>query len=80
MFTSVIVVPMTFLCGTMFSVSFLPEWLQHIISALPLTYSTECIRSAALDWAFPLGSLAVVAAFGVAFFTICYYMLVKGKI
>ncbi|MCL2147841.1 MAG: ABC transporter permease [Methanomassiliicoccaceae archaeon] len=80
MFSTVIVVPMTFLCGTMFSVSSLPEGLQYAIAALPLTYSTECIRSAALGWAFPLLSFLVVAAYGAAFFAICYYMMAKGKI
>ena len=80
MCTSLIVVPMTFLCGTMFSVSALPSGLQYVISALPLTYSTDCIRSAALGWEFPLLSLAILVAFGVAFFLICYYMLAKGKI
>ena len=80
MFTSVIVVPMTFLCGTVFSVSSLPTGLQYIIGAMPLTYSTECIRSAALGWSFPMLSLVVIAAYGVAFFIICHYMLSKGKI
>ena len=80
MFTSIIVVPMTFLCGTVFSVSSLPSGLQYLISALPLTYSAECIRSAALDWAFPVLSLAMVVAYGAVFFAVCHYMLSKGKI
>ncbi|MDR0523625.1 MAG: ABC transporter permease [Candidatus Methanoplasma sp.] len=80
MFTSLIVVPMTFLCGTVFSVSSLPEAVQYFISALPLTYSVECIRAAALGWGVPLLSLAVTAAFGAAFFAICHWMLVSGRI
>ncbi|MDR0508326.1 MAG: ABC transporter permease [Candidatus Methanoplasma sp.] len=80
MFTSVIIAPMTFLCGTVFTVSSLPVGLQYAVSALPLTYSTECIRASALGWSFPVLSLVVVAVFGVAFFLICYYMLSRGKI
>ncbi len=80
MFTSIIVVPMTFLCGTMFTVSSLPHVLQYVIAAMPLTYSTDCIRAAALDWSFPLLSLIIVIAFGVAFFIICYYLMKKGKV
>ena len=80
MFTSIIVAPMTFLCGTVFSVSSLPAGLRYLISVLPLTYSTACIRSAALGWPFPLISLVVVAAYGIAFFAVCRCMLSKGKI
>ncbi|MCL2032004.1 MAG: ABC transporter permease [Methanomassiliicoccaceae archaeon] len=80
MFTTVLVVPMTFLCGTVFSVSSLPTGLQYIIAAMPLTYSTDCIRSAALDWSFPMLSLLIVIVWSVVFFSICYYMLVKGKL
>jgi ABC-2 type transport system permease protein len=78
--TSVVVVPMTFLCGTVFSVSALPTAIQYVISALPLTYSTECIRSAALDWQFSISSLFILILFAVALFIICHFMLSKGKI
>ena len=80
MFSTVIVVPMTFLCGTVFSVSSLPAALQYLIAAMPLTYSADCIRSAALEWSFPFLSLIIVVTYGAMFFVICYYMLVKGKI
>jgi len=80
MFTSLIIVPMTFLCGTVFSVSSLPGPVQYAVWAMPLTYSTDVIRSAALGWEFPFVSLGVLVAFGVAFFLICRYLLVKGKV
>lgn len=80
MFTSLIVVPMTFLCGTVFSVSSLPVALQYVVSALPLTYSADCIRSAALGWPFPIASFVLLIIFGTALFVICHYMLSKGKI
>jgi len=80
MFTSVIVAPMTFLCGTVFTVSSLPAGMQYAISFLPLTHSTDCIRAASLDWAFPYMSLLVVFVYGVVFFAVCHYMMSKGKI
>lgn len=80
MFTTLIVVPMTFLCGTMFSVSSLPQVLQYVIAVMPLTYSVNCIRASALGWPFPLTSLIIVIVFGIAFFAICYYLMKKGKV
>ena len=48
LFNSFVILPMTFLCGTMFSLSALPQAAQDIIWALPLTHTTECIRASAL--------------------------------
>lgn len=80
MITSVVVVPMTFLCGTVFSTSSLPVSVQYIISVLPLSFSTECIRSAALGWSFPMLSMLVLIIYAVVFFLMCHYLLSKGKI
>lgn len=58
--TSLIVVPMISLCGTFFSVSSLPTTLQYIIAALPIKYSTDCIRSAV--WGRSFSILSVVCS------------------
>ncbi|MGN1044447.1 MAG: ABC transporter permease, partial [Candidatus Methanomethylophilaceae archaeon] len=47
-FNSLIILPMTFLCGTFFSVSSLDPIFQAILYCLPLTHASECIRAAAL--------------------------------
>ena len=80
LFNSLVILPMTFLCGTVFSVSAMPQFLQDLIQVLPLTHTTECIRSAALGWEFPWVSLIVVLAYGTAFFLISRYLLEKGKV
>nr|WP_147654434.1 ABC transporter permease [Methanomassiliicoccus luminyensis] len=80
MFTSLVIVPMTFLCGTLFSVSSMPAPVRYVISVLPLTHVTACIRAAALEWAFPMGSFVVLIGFGVAFFLVSYYLLKSGKV
>ena len=77
--TGVVVVPMTFLCGTVFSVSSMPTAIQYLISVMPLTHSVSCIRSAALGWEFPIVSASVLILFGILFFAISYYVLIKGK-
>ena len=80
LFNSLVILPMTFLCGTVFSVSAMPQFLQGIIWFLPLTHTTECIRSAALGWEFPWVSLLIVVAYGTMFFLISRYLLEKGKV
>ncbi len=78
-FTSLVILPMTFLCGTIFSLDSLPESIQTIIYALPLTHTTECIRASILGTAFPWMSLIISAAYGAAFFLICRHLMIKGR-
>lgn len=74
-FSSMVILPMTFLCGTFFSVASLPAGLQVILYALPLTHSSTCIRAAALGQAFPWASFIVLMTFGAAFFAINMHIL-----
>ena len=77
-FSSLVILPMTFLCGTFFSLDSLPEAIQVALYALPLTHSSVAARAASLGWEFPWMSLIILAAFAVAFFAINAY-LVKNK-
>ncbi len=70
MISSIVILPMTFMCGTLFSTSSLPDWAANIIWALPLTHSSEIIRASALDWTFPWISVAVLLVYFIAFFVI----------
>ena len=82
-FNSLIILPMTFLCGTFFSVSSRSPVFQAVLYCLPLTHASECIRAAALpDYigAFPWISLVVLVAFGAVFFAIDYYLLKTRKV
>ncbi len=81
-FNSLIILPMTFLCGTFFSVSSLSPVFQGMLYCLPLTHASECIRAAAMPGYldFPWVSLIVLAAFGLAFFALDYYLLKTRKI
>ena len=81
-FNSLIILPMTFLCGTFFSVSSLDPIFQAVLYCMPLTHSSLCIRAACLpDYlAFPWISLVVLIAFGVAIFILNYHMLKVRKV
>ena len=80
-FTSLVITPMTFLCGTFFSVESLPVAIQGILYVLPLTEASMCIRAASLDvYAFPWWAYGVVVAFAVAFFLIDLYLIKNRKV
>lgn len=67
-FSALILLPMTFLSGTFFSLESLPEALKIALYLLPLTHSSQCLRTAALNQPFPLMSLLALIGFGVLFF------------
>ncbi len=48
-FTSFIITPMSFLCGTFFSLKRLPGLVKMIIEVLPLTHSTRLLRAIGFD-------------------------------
>jgi len=66
-FSSLILLPMTFLGGTFFSLSQLPLALKMALYLLPLTHCSMCLRAAALGGSFPWWSLMGMAAFLLAF-------------
>ena len=81
-FNSLIILPMTFLCGTFFSVSDLDPIFRGILYCLPLTHSSLCVRAACLPGYldFPWISLLVLFLFGVVVFLLSYNMLRVRKI
>ncbi len=79
LFTTLIITPMTFLSGTIFSLDALPEAARWLLTALPLSHSTDCIRSAILDTAFPWASLVVVLIYMCVFIIVSRHILMKGR-
>ena len=81
-FNTLIILPMTFLCGTFFSVSSLNPVFQGILYCLPLTYASETIRAAALPGylSFPWLCLVGLLAWGVAFYCINHRLLRTRKV
>lgn len=79
-FSSLILLPMTFLGGTFFSVSQLPAPLQAILYLIPVTYSSSCLRAAALARDFPWMSLLALTGFMAVFFVACLWVLRRSSI
>jgi len=48
-FIPLIIVPQFFICGLLFPINTLPEWLQWIAKFLPLTYGIEGIKAMMVD-------------------------------
>ncbi len=74
-FNSFVILPMTFLCGTMFPVDKMPEIAGWFVSCLPLTPASECIRAAALGADFPWLSFVLLMAWAVVFFLLALWSL-----
>lgn len=81
-FNSLVILPMTFLCGTFFSISSLPGVFQALLYCLPLTHASECIRAAALPdyYGFPWLCMLAMAAFMVAFYVLDWWLLKTRRI
>ncbi len=79
MFSALVIVPMTFLCGTLFNVEALPPVASWVVYALPLTHVSELMRGIMLDTGIPLDSVAIVAAYLIAFFALCWWMIKTNR-
>ena len=74
-FSTLVILPMTFLSGTFFSISQLPDAVKAVLYVLPLTHSSESLRAAALGQPFPWLSFLALLGFGLVFFAGCLLAL-----
>lgn len=79
MFTSLVIIPMTFLCGTLFNVGSLPGVASWVVYALPLTHVSELMRGIMLGTGVPPDSVAILAVYLVAFFSLCWWMIKTNR-
>lgn len=73
-FNTYIMVPMSFLCGTFFSLDNLPAGLRAVINILPLSHASSSLRSIALKGGLDGISVAVLLAYSVVLYGIGVYM------
>jgi ABC-2 type transport system permease protein len=78
-FMSLVILPMSFLSGTFFSLSQVPEPLKVVLSISPLTHTSLCLRASALGQPFPWLSFAALFGFGVVFFFLCFAVLRRAN-
>lgn len=79
LFNSLVILPMTFLSGTIFSLDSMSGAVQTAIGFLPLTHTTSCIRASILGDAFPWVSLLILLVWSSAFFIISRHLMIKGR-
>ena len=79
-FTSLILMPMTFLGGTFFSLSRTPYILKLALYALPLTHSSIYLRAVASDQPAPMGSLFAIICFLMASSLGCMIVLKRMSV
>ncbi len=77
LFMSLVVLPMSFLSGTFFSLSQVPQALTIALYVSPLTHACLCLRASTLGQPFPWPSLLILINFGVVFFGLCFIALKK---
>ncbi len=75
-FSNLVMLPMTFLSGTFFSLNQLPDALKAALYVLPLTHSSASLRAAALGQPFPWLSFVAFLGFGLFFF-VCSMVVLK---
>jgi ABC-2 type transport system permease protein len=78
LFMSLVILPMSFLSGTFFSLSQVPETLSIVLSLSPLTHACLCLRASALGQPFPWLSFFILTFFGIAFFSLCFVALKRS--
>jgi ABC-2 type transport system permease protein len=78
-FMSLVILPMSFLSGTFFSLNQVPEVMGIILSFSPLTHSSLCLRASVLNQPFPWLSFLVLMGFGAIFFCFCFVVLRKAS-
>ena len=62
-FTNIVITPMSFLCGTFFSLDGIPEALKWLVNVMPLTHTTRLIRQLAFGGGVNLASMALSVLF-----------------
>lgn len=67
-FSTFVILPMSFLCGTFFSPDRLPKAAAYIIEVLPLTHASYALRILARGGPVPLFSLAVLLGYTIILF------------
>jgi ABC-type multidrug transport system permease subunit len=80
--TSLVIMPMSFFCGIFIPVTDLPNWVQPIIEAIPLTVAVQTARAITLsiDNPYLWQNLAYIITFTIAVFLLGLHLFKKKVI
>ncbi len=78
-FSTFFILPMTFLCNTFFPLEKVPNFIQVLISILPLTHASSSLRAMAYGSAPNVWSLLILAAYATVFMVVANVVIIKRK-
>ena len=78
-FSTFAILPMTFLCNTFFPLEKVPDWIEALISILPLTQTSGSLRAIAYGSAPSLLSIGILAAYATAFMVVANIVIIRRK-
>lgn len=79
MFSALVIVPMTFLCGTLFDADSLPSAAAAVVYVLPLTAVSSLMRGIMLYGDIPLDSVAILAAYLIGLYVVCWWLIKTNR-
>lgn len=78
-FSTFFILPMTFLCNTFFPLERVPDFIQVLISLLPLTHASSSLRAMAYGDAPNSLSLAILAIYATVFMIVANVVVARRK-
>lgn len=78
-FSTFIIVPMTFLCNTLFPLDKIPRAIQALIKLLPLTHASSQLRNISYGQPASLNSILILTAYSAAFILLTAFFINKRK-
>ena len=78
-FSTFAILPMTFLCNTFFPLEKVPDWIEALISILPLTQTSGSLRAIAYGSVPSLLSIGILAAYATAFMVVANIVIIRRK-
>ena len=78
-FSTFFILPMTFLCNTFFPLERVPDFIQVLISILPLTHASSSLRAMAYGTAPNPFSIAILAIYALIFMIVANIVVIRRK-
>mgnify|MGYP000230663670 CR=1 FL=1 len=78
-FSNYVIMPMSYLCNTFFSMDNMPEGIRQVIGALPLSQTSAMIRSIAKRQAINPVGILILAIYLVVFLFLSFWFIYKRK-
>ena len=78
-FSTYVLVPMSFLCGTFFKADGFPPFIKYFLSVLPLSPASNALRAVAHHQALQWGWIVVMLVYLILFLYASYWLIAKKR-